>query len=754
MMKQQTKKVKSISCNNSSNHPFSDEIAELLEEHYQDHIVGSGISVKVANERGYQSILGRKRLEDRGFSKSQRITPGLLLPLWTPDGKNPFCNYRPDRPRVNSKGKEVKYEIPKDVGVRIDVPPSCIENLRNPEIRLWITEGQKKADALASHGETVIDFLGVWNFKGKNEYGGTTLLADLDYIAWENRETYIVFDSDVMIKEQVRQALNRITEHLKRKGAKIFHVYLPYDDNNKVGVDDFLLKHDVDALFALAKKPEDTKNEEKNQKTIYSARFEGLIEIVLLNGIPHFLVLQDGKAILKTEINKNDEKLIPPPKDKLPWILPRALEVKKYFEDDTPEKLFNDLITYFKSISDLPNDKYYILLVVWVFHTYLMEMWGYSPIICFFAVAERGKSRTGKAIVFVSYRGRHTETIREANVFRASENQGATLFFDSMNLWKKLTQQGAEDILLLRFEKGAKAERVLYPDRGPFEDIVYFEIFGSTIIATNEPVHKILDTRCIPIVMQQSNKNFSMDPSPELGLSFKERLTAWRAKMLSKEIKLADKPTKGRLGDILRPLATVVELVIPDKKNEFKELVEILEQERLQEKTMSIEADVIQAITVCEDYVENGTLAISKIVENVNADRSEKEKLTPQRIGRVIKSLGIKSAKKHGGVKAIFYDENQINNLQVSYGLTPYPEQTSPMSPRYPGDTQHTENIEENSGDLLDTFQPKVTTKVSTLTSANHCKNEGDGDVGDLGDLSTTNRVKDKVTEKEVDPWD
>ncbi|MDA2920646.1 DUF3854 domain-containing protein [Desulfobacterota bacterium AH_259_B03_O07] len=738
----------------SSNHPFSSEISDLYQRHFEDHIKGSGISVEVGKERGYKTVQGKKELEQLGFSKTQGIPPGLLLPVFTPDEKNPFCTYRPDMPRIDSKGKVIKYEMPKGIQVRIDVPRRCIQDLKNPQIRLWITEGQKKADALASHNECVIDFLGVWNFKGKNEYGGTTLLADLDYIAWDNRDVYIAFDSDVMIKEQVRQALDRITEHLKRKGAKLFHVYLPNDDNNKVGVDDFLLKHDVDALFSLTKKPEDTKNEEKNQKTIYSARFEGLIEIVVFDGIPRFLVLEDGKGILKTEINKNGEKLIPPPKDKLPWILPRAVEVKKYFDNDTPEKLFNNLITYFKSISELPNEKYYILITAWVFHTYLMEGWNYTPILCFFAVAERGKSRTGKAIVFVAYRGRHTETLREANVFRASESQGATLFFDCINIWKKLEKQGAEDILLLRFEKGAKAERVLYPERGAFQDTVYYDIFGPTIIATNEPVYKVLDSRCIPIIMQQSHENFSVDPSPQLGLPFRERLTAWRAKTLAKDIKLADKPTKGRLGDILQPLATIVELVVPDKKDEFKQLVETLEEDRLQEKTMSIESDVIQAITECEDYVENGTLAISKIVENVNADRAEKEKLTPQRIGRVIKSLGIKSAKKHGGVKAIFYDENQINNLQDSYGLTPYPEQTSPMSPRYPDDTQHTENIEENSGDLLDTFERKVTTKVSTLTSPNHCKNEGDGDDGDLGDLSIAKRERDKETEKEADPWD
>lgn len=218
---------------NNRDHPFSHDIPYLLQRHFDNHVNGSGISVEVAKERGYRSILGKQELASLGFSKSQIRTSGLLLPVHTPDRKQAFCQYRPDNPRQNAQGKPVKYETPYDVGLRIDVPPRCRESLKNPNIRLWITEGIKKGDALASHGEVVIALLGVWNFKGKNEFGGTTLLADLDYIAWDNRKVYVVFDSDIMYKSQVRLALMRLTEHLKRKGAAVFHVHLPQESEGE-----------------------------------------------------------------------------------------------------------------------------------------------------------------------------------------------------------------------------------------------------------------------------------------------------------------------------------------------------------------------------------------------------------------------------------------------------------------------------------------------------------------------------------------
>jgi Domain of unknown function (DUF3854) len=163
--------------------------------------------------------------------------------------------YRSDTPRTGKDGRAYKYEFPKGAGVKLDCPPHCRPMLPDPSIPLWITEGQKKADALASHGLCAIALLGVWNFKGKNPFGGTTLLADFDYIALDGRDVRIVFDNDVMTKRAVQQALARLTEHLQRRKAHVTTVYLPQDRGKKVGADDFLLTHGVQDLEGLVEQP-------------------------------------------------------------------------------------------------------------------------------------------------------------------------------------------------------------------------------------------------------------------------------------------------------------------------------------------------------------------------------------------------------------------------------------------------------------------------------------------------------------------
>ena len=77
-------------------------------------------------------MLGKSELEKLGFSSAQRHVPGLLIPLWGVDGINIVgYQFRPDSPRLNSKGRPVKYETPRGAINRIDCPPSSDSSLDN-----------------------------------------------------------------------------------------------------------------------------------------------------------------------------------------------------------------------------------------------------------------------------------------------------------------------------------------------------------------------------------------------------------------------------------------------------------------------------------------------------------------------------------------------------------------------------------------------------------------------------------------------
>ena len=79
----------------------------LLDEHRRELEVASGIPTDVIAERGYVTITQKAELERKGFGRSQRIVPALLIPLWDVHGELAGYQCKPKFPRIK-KGKPLK----------------------------------------------------------------------------------------------------------------------------------------------------------------------------------------------------------------------------------------------------------------------------------------------------------------------------------------------------------------------------------------------------------------------------------------------------------------------------------------------------------------------------------------------------------------------------------------------------------------------------------------------------------------------
>lgn len=213
----------------------------LLSHHERMLREESGLTAEVIAERGYRSATTKAEVQSLGFTTAQVRVPALLIPLHGVRGERVGYSLRPDEPRVGTDGKVRKYEQPAKSGAVLDIPLRCQPQLRDPATRLWITEGAKKADALAQLGACAINISGVWNWRGRNEFGGKTTLPEWDEIALEGRSVWIVFDSDVATKPAVASAMERLFAMLRRRKAIPMAVYLPITvAGGKQGIDDFL----------------------------------------------------------------------------------------------------------------------------------------------------------------------------------------------------------------------------------------------------------------------------------------------------------------------------------------------------------------------------------------------------------------------------------------------------------------------------------------------------------------------------------
>lgn len=414
------------------------------------------------------------------------------------------------------------------------------------------------------------------------------------------------------------------------------------------------------------------KKKDKSEKifTTYSLDPTGVIDVLDDNGKLVYLT-KDG---IKDSISNEDEsgdKFIPPPKEQCPYLFAqkdKVLELIKNWKDEDNDKLYEDLIAYHKSISDLPDEDYYHIFALWDIHTWLIEKCHYSPMLYFYAVKERGKSRTVRGILYVCMRGIFTETVREADIIRWANDHKAAIGFDVKDAANKIKFANCDDLFLSRFEQGGIASRTLYPERGAFADTKVFKLFGPTIIASNRPVDDILESRSISIDMKPSSKRFNDPVLPKNALELKNRLSAFRFVHFDKYLVLTEKPADGRLGDILSPLYQIMLTFFPEQKDVFLRLLKKIEKMKTESATDTYEGKIIDAVIQLKELVVGSKLPVDAITDYIND--VHKMTLKNQTVGRLLTALGFEKIRITGGKRAILYDLELITKLAQQYGVS------------------------------------------------------------------------------------
>lgn len=272
--------------------------SSTLSPEHLAQLAASGITAEHANKRGCATIRDPRRLAQLGIAKGGQRTQGLLVPMLRADGSTWGHQYRPDHPRERS-GDVVKYETPTGQRNGIDVPPGVGPMLGDPSVTLWVTEGVKKADAAALQGLCVVALPGVWGWRGTNGDGGKMAVGDWHDIALNGRRVVLAFDSDVTRKPAVQKALRELAKYLESKGARVEILRLP-DADEKVGLDDYLVDHDVADLEQLveptpapAVKP--TKLFRPSDPSVYFSR-EGLLARDLADDVMRMVTCGYGAA--------------------------------------------------------------------------------------------------------------------------------------------------------------------------------------------------------------------------------------------------------------------------------------------------------------------------------------------------------------------------------------------------------------------------------------------------------------------------
>jgi putative DNA primase/helicase len=285
----------------------------LSEKHYQE-LTNSGLNFKNIIDTDCFTVTDKrtaKRLT--GYSLE-----GLVIPYFDPKGLpyttakgSPFYRIKPDWSFVDNPEEMPKYLSPEGEGNRPYFAPTYSQwekALRFRKIPIHITEGEKKAAKLGACGFAAIGLTGVHGFMDravrndnaddilphlveddearggvKEQLEKSRPLPELELIGdaniWEHRTVYISFDSDIMQKWQVKNALKNLATWLHEKGADVYITLIPSEINgDKNGVDDFILRHGVESYEKALEAAEPAFNRDKGKPFFYLPKEPGLAQ--------------------------------------------------------------------------------------------------------------------------------------------------------------------------------------------------------------------------------------------------------------------------------------------------------------------------------------------------------------------------------------------------------------------------------------------------------------------------------------------
>jgi hypothetical protein len=362
--------------------------------------------------------------------------------------------------------------------------------LGDPSVPLWVTEGSKKADALASQGACVISLTGVWGFKGRNEFGGITMLADWDFITLKGRRVNLAFDSDIVDKSEVQKALQRLAQHLENKQAKIFIVRVPGGNGAKVGVDDYLAGGHTLADAEALTEPYEADVEEQTFRHSY-LYYDGrlYLQVRMADDKMAFAYLDGGKVKFSEQLSIRNGRTV------VPQFLPKGEDSVELDLVGLPDEgiattpllnsaeLFERVRTHIARYVDLaPLD-----LQLCCF--YIVFTWFYRKVntvgyLRFISDTGKGKTRAQRAVgdlCFYPFRTSGASSF--SGMARTSQHWRGTLIMDEADMDGDMASQVIK-FLNLGFERG---QYYVLSDKQNPRLQQYFDPFMPKILAMRKP---------------------------------------------------------------------------------------------------------------------------------------------------------------------------------------------------------------------------------------------------------------------------
>lgn len=247
---------------------------QSLQRLVKQKLQSSGLTLDDAKALGIKTLTTQQA--DRLLPAHKPGVPALKLCYHTLEGK-----LRPDVYRVRvldqptgkfGESRNLRYLQAPNTPPAAYLPKVCDWRgvKQDPEVTLFITEGELKAACLSKHSYACIGLGGVQSWRSQKQ--GWPLLPEIVAVGLELRRVIIVFDSDVVTNPQVGLAAQQLSAELRKHGALPEVLVIPDLGDGKSGVDDLIVARGIE-YFEAEILPQAKKDQLSQRLLYYNSRF-------------------------------------------------------------------------------------------------------------------------------------------------------------------------------------------------------------------------------------------------------------------------------------------------------------------------------------------------------------------------------------------------------------------------------------------------------------------------------------------------
>ncbi|MBA7501171.1 DNA primase [subsurface metagenome] len=387
-----------------------------------------------------------------------------------------------------------------------------------------------------------------------------------------------------------------------------------------------------------------------------------LIHLVREDDIVKYLVKSEGKLIIKPTYLERDNIYIP--KQDLPIKIPNV-DILTEPTNIKGNELLDEVVSFIERYLEMPSDSDYLLLALWIFHTYLIEKFNVTPLLYFYGVLETGKTRAGEVLEQLAFRGERLTSPTEATLFRSADYFKTTLIIDEIKLWGNDGNPEVARLIKSRYKRGLRVSRINLNKKGE-DQVEYFDVFAPLAMCTTEGIPSDIESRCI-IFLMKANSRIEVEAAfdEEISLKLRNRLTIFRANFFEKELPEFEQISRRRLNEIMQPLYQILMILNPERKKEFMVIIEEMQEEKEEEEGMSLEAEIIKQI---KDNMVPEFLTLD-LLNKLNEERGDKEKLSSMLVSIRTKRLGFKKIRMKNGKMGFKINPKLLKDLVLRFKI-------------------------------------------------------------------------------------